>query len=494
MSERDHVKGPRDATVTLVQYGDFDCPSCGDAYAMLNRVQDQLGTQLRIVFRHFPLTEMHPYAEKAAEAAEAAGEQGTFWRMHDLLYENQEDLSHQALVEYADRLDLDVDRFEREIEEGVHEERIERDVTSGVNSGVDGTPTFFIDGERYDGPLEYQPLLLALAEAGDIAEGEVSTRRDNPELRDTLDRSERGAPAAGETLRDRFSTDEIFQRITATAYEETNESTRLLFFDGLAAGLVITLCFFSRAIVTAAVPTGPADLLASVVYPIGFVFIVLGRGQLYTENTLTPVTLVLTRITSVPTLFRVWGIVLFANVLGALVGAYLLATTGIFDPGVGPAASEFGRHALSVGWLDLFWKGVFAGWLVAGMVWLTHAARDTFSRIFLVYSIIFLVPAGGLFHCIVSTAEVSYFLFQGSAAPLTAIARFVRFFVPVLLGNTVGGVVLVALLGYGMTRNRRFPNREHSHPELSWSKWLFGRHTGRLRNYYGSDLPTDNEE
>jgi formate-nitrite transporter family protein len=491
VSERDHVRGPDDAAVTLVQYGDFECPSCGDMFPVLKRIRDRLGNQLRFAFRHFPLAQSHPHAQQAAEAAEAAAAQGAFWRMHDLLYENQRALTRDDLVDYAAELGLDTEQFERELAEGVHEERVHEDFSSGMRSGVNGTPTFFINGERYDGLLEFEPLLLALADAGGIAEMQVSVRRDNVELRDTIDRSERGAPAAGQALRDLFSADEIFQRITATANEEVNQSARLLFFNGLAAGLVITLSFFARSVIAAAVPQDPTNLLASLAYPIGFVFIVLGRSQLYTENTLTPVTLVLTRIVSVPILLRVWGIVLFANVLGAAIGAYLLATTGVFDPGVGDVAGEFGEHALSVGWSALFWKGVFAGWLVAGMVWLTHAARDTITRFFLVYVIMFLIPAGGLFHCIIGACEVFYLVFRGSVEFTGA---FFQFFVPVLLGNTVGGVVLVALLVYGMTADRRFPNRNYRQLELSWFEWLFGRHTGQSRTVSSRDASADSEE
>ena len=164
--------------------------------------------------------------------------------------------------------------------------------------------------------------------------GESDTDRDERarrrRIREFLDRSRSGAPAAGEAIRDRFSGDEVFERVVATASYEFSCSDRQLFLSGLAAGLSITLSFLTRATVVATIPGPAGEALSYLLYPIGFVFIVIGGYQLFTENTLTPVTLVLTRIASVPLLFRVWGIVLAANLLGAVFGAFLLADTPIF--------------------------------------------------------------------------------------------------------------------------------------------------------------------
>ena len=147
----DHAAGPADAPVTLVEYGDFECPYCGQAYPIVKALQERLGQQLRVVFRHFPLSESHPHAEHAAEAAEAAGVQERFWEMHDALYENQDALSDEALLGYAAELGLDATRVARELEGGMWAERVRTDFRGGVRSGVNGTPTFFINGERYDG-------------------------------------------------------------------------------------------------------------------------------------------------------------------------------------------------------------------------------------------------------------------------------------------------------------------------------------------------------
>jgi protein-disulfide isomerase len=148
--------------VTLVEYGDFECPHCGAAYLILKKIQKALDNKLRFVFRHFPLTQIHPFAEPAAEAAEAAGSQGKFWEMHDLLFENQQALDPENLVGMAVELDLDIPRFVRELDDGIYGERVREDFMSGVRSGVNGTPTFFINGVRYNGSWETAPLLEAL--------------------------------------------------------------------------------------------------------------------------------------------------------------------------------------------------------------------------------------------------------------------------------------------------------------------------------------------
>lgn len=148
----DHIAGPDDAPVTLVEYGDYECPHCGMAYPIVKSVQRKLGKRLRFVFRNFPLKESHPHAQHAAEAAEAAAAEGKFWAMHDTLFENQHALADEDLVRYARDLDLDVDRFARALSEGTYARRVRDDFRSGVRSGVNGTPTFFVNGERYDGP------------------------------------------------------------------------------------------------------------------------------------------------------------------------------------------------------------------------------------------------------------------------------------------------------------------------------------------------------
>ena len=163
--DRDHIQGAADAAVTLVEYGDYECPYCGAAYPIVKEIQEAMGDRLRFVFRNFPITTAHPHAEQAAEAAEAADAQGRFWPMHDHLYENQQRLEREDLVAYADRLGLDIERFERELEEHVHDARVREDFMSGVRSGVNGTPTFYINGVRHDDSYEFDTLLGALQRA-----------------------------------------------------------------------------------------------------------------------------------------------------------------------------------------------------------------------------------------------------------------------------------------------------------------------------------------
>jgi protein-disulfide isomerase len=165
VGERDHIQGSADAPVTLVEYGDFECPYCAAAYLIVKKVQEALGEDLRFVFRHFPLTQIHPHAEGAAEASEAAGAQGQFWEMHDALYENQRALDPMHLQGYAEELGLDTQRFVRELENRTYQPRVREDFMSGVRSGVNGTPAFFINGIRYDGPWDLVPLLAALESA-----------------------------------------------------------------------------------------------------------------------------------------------------------------------------------------------------------------------------------------------------------------------------------------------------------------------------------------
>ena len=162
VGEDDHVQGPADAPVTLVEYGDFECPHCADAHEIVREAQARLGGRFRFVFRHFPLTQVHPHAAAAAEAAEAAAAQGKFWEMHDTLFENQENLSDSALLGYAADIGLDEEQFADDLENETYREKIEADFLSGAESGVNGTPTFFINGVRYDGNWRSEDFFEAL--------------------------------------------------------------------------------------------------------------------------------------------------------------------------------------------------------------------------------------------------------------------------------------------------------------------------------------------
>lgn len=169
IDQTDWTKGAPDAPVTLLEYGDFQCPYCGAAHMHLKRLEAEAGDAFRFSFRHFPLTQMHPDAMLAAEAAEAAGAQGKFWPMHDLLFEHQDRLDPHSLLSYAGMLGLDLRQFASDLQSHRHAPRIRRDFMEGLRSGVNGTPTFFLNGLRYDGPHTFQALLTAIREGASAA-------------------------------------------------------------------------------------------------------------------------------------------------------------------------------------------------------------------------------------------------------------------------------------------------------------------------------------
>ena len=150
VNETDHMLGPDTARVVLLQYGDFECPTCEQAYPAVKLLLSKFGPKLRFVFRHFPLTEAHPNAQLAAEAAEAAGGQDKFWPMHDLLFQNQSHLKPKDLRHYAARLELDLVRFDFELSDQVYRQRVNEHVDSGKRSGVRSMPAFFVDGSLVD--------------------------------------------------------------------------------------------------------------------------------------------------------------------------------------------------------------------------------------------------------------------------------------------------------------------------------------------------------
>jgi protein-disulfide isomerase len=162
VSDRGHVEGPADAPLTLVECGDYQCPYCGAAYPVVKRLQKTLEGKLRFVFRNFPLTQAHPYALIAAEAAEAAALQGKFWEMHDLLFEQQTFLEPEIIPLWAKRIGLDLRKFKNDVRQDVVENRIKEDRQSGIRSGINGTPTFYINGTRYDDSPDHDSMLAAL--------------------------------------------------------------------------------------------------------------------------------------------------------------------------------------------------------------------------------------------------------------------------------------------------------------------------------------------
>jgi protein-disulfide isomerase len=159
---QDHAQGNPDAPIQLVEYGDYECPHCGRAYPIVQRVQKHFGDRLLFVFRNFPLNNSHPHAESAAEAAEFAATKDKFWEMHDALFENQDRLGSELYEELAQQLGLDPIALTASLDRGEFTDRVRADFNSGVRSGVNGTPTFFINGQRHDGPFDYPALVGAI--------------------------------------------------------------------------------------------------------------------------------------------------------------------------------------------------------------------------------------------------------------------------------------------------------------------------------------------
>ncbi|WP_276271663.1 formate/nitrite transporter family protein [Haloarcula litorea] len=306
-------------------------------------------------------------------------------------------------------------------------------------------------------------------------------------VRDAVDRSQSGAPAGGHVIRDRFSADEIFQRIIVAADHEVTATRRELLASGLAAGFAITVTFLLYASLYAA--TGGDPITSALLYPLGFVFIILGDYQLYTENTLPPVALTLERLASLPALFRIWGLVLVANLAGGALGALALASTGVLSAEAALAAEGFARKAIETPWWTLFSKAVFAGLIVAGVVWVDFSLRDSVSRLLLVYVAFLAIPFGNLYHVVVSATEMLYLVLAGDLGLVVGITQFV---LPVLLGNSLGGVVLVTVVNYFQTTERRLENARQAGKkrQLTVREWLLGPISDSGRSY----VPVDGHE
>jgi len=154
VSKTDHIQGKKDADIVIVEYGDYQCPYCGAAYPVLKEMMTKYGKQIKFVFRNFPLSEMHQYARPAAIVAEAAALQGKFWEMHDAIYENQRILSEPFLLELVEKLDLDPHQFNTDIKKSELAAKVDSDFESGILSGVNGTPSFFVNGRKFNAGAE----------------------------------------------------------------------------------------------------------------------------------------------------------------------------------------------------------------------------------------------------------------------------------------------------------------------------------------------------
>ena len=165
----DHVEGSPHAQYTLVEYGDYECPACGQLFETIRELRKQLGKGIRLVFRHYPLSGVHPHAQQAAEAAEASGAQGRFWEMHNLLFENRTALQSKNLYRYSEQLGLDSKRFRKDLKDQAYEERVRKDFRRGVVNGVYATPGLFINGVRHSGGLDLISILNRLKQGSERA-------------------------------------------------------------------------------------------------------------------------------------------------------------------------------------------------------------------------------------------------------------------------------------------------------------------------------------
>lgn len=221
--------------------------------------------------------------------------------------------------------------------------------------------------------------------------------------------------------------------------------------------------------------------MSQALYPIGFLFIILGGYQLYTENTLPPVALVLERLASWPALGRVFAVVLAGNFLGAALGAIVLAWTGFMgDAAAAEMAEEIGGTALDLGWLQLFFRAVFAGLIVAGVVWIDFATDDTTTRFLVIYLAFLTIPVVGLYHVVVSVTELLFFAWMDGSI-LTLVEGMYTFILPVFLGNTLGGILLVTAVNRFQTTADRLDavRPETVDKRLSLGEWFGGSLAGR---------------
>lgn len=253
------------------------------------------------------------------------------------------------------------------------------------------------------------------------------------------------------------SAGEILEAIVEDGQEELERASPGLAFSGFAAGLNIS--FSVVALVVVGALTGGIGFAAYAFYPIGFLIVILARTQLFTENTVTPVAVVLSSRSRLPNMLRLWGIVLVSNLLGTATFAAAVYYGGILEPSAFVLLFEDISARIDYGFWTITIKGVFGGWLVALVAWMISASYDTISQILFIYLLILLIPATGLVHCIADSAEVLLSVFAGER---TFFEYFGGFLVPATLGNMVGGVILVTLLNYGqvIASRKRKPLRD----------------------------------
>ncbi|QWC57142.1 formate/nitrite transporter family protein [Erythrobacter sp. 3-20A1M] len=279
-------------------------------------------------------------------------------------------------------------------------------------------------------------------------------------------------PEEGEAVSDYFGFTEIFKRVLSTADHELDVSNLYLFWSALGAGGALGLTFLARVIFTESAGEIEPGLLGNLLYPVGFLIIVLGRYQLFTENTLTPVVLVLTRLASLRDLLRLWLVVFVGNMVGAIAFAAAIAYSNVFTPERAARAMEIGHHAIETEWLEIFYRGIIAGWIVAAMVWLVHAMRDSIGRALVIYVLMYFIGVGTFFHVITSSVEAFYIAFADPTVNFWVL--WPNFVAPVLIGNTLGGIIFVAVLNYAQFAEHKDSRMFERYERMSMKQWLFG--------------------
>jgi formate/nitrite transporter FocA (FNT family) len=278
--------------------------------------------------------------------------------------------------------------------------------------------------------------------------------------------------------RSRLTAAQIFADAVEIGEEELKRSSSGLAFSGFAAGLSMGLSGLGSAAVLVVAGHGPkAALLAALLYPLGFIAVIVGRAQLFTENTLFPVILVLDRRRHLVNTARLWGVVFGTNVLGALVFAALMIAVDTLTPSLRHSLEHLGAQSASGSWGSLFWKGIAGGWIIALVAWLVTASRDTSAQVVLIWLATFVIGAAHLAHCIAGSTEI----LAGVLGGHVAVGTFFYWLSAATLGNALGGVVMVSLLNYGQVvgsgRDHELAKRSLEEPEQERS----GLHRGEPR-------------
>jgi len=247
----------------------------------------------------------------------------------------------------------------------------------------------------------------------------------------------------------RMTADEIIKAAVENARAELQRSSRTLAFSGVAGGITMGLSGLSVAAIQSLVGTGPwAQLASYLIYPVGFIAVIIGRAQLFTENTLYPVVMVLDEHRYFRDTLRLWAVVFTANIVGSLLFALLVVKTEAVRPEIVSRLAELGQHAASGTMGSFFWSGIIGGWLIALVAWVVTASHWTIGQLVMVWLLTFVVGIGRFAHCIVTSGEILAAVLHGGLPPVA----YLRWLTPALLGNIVGGVVMVSLLNYGQVK------------------------------------------